>query len=94
MNMETILDSVQILLGFAALVLLVRKHGPTKRAMRLNELAMMAVDYAEQMGGTAPQKLAHAIGAAQRLDLKDGKRDFSDAEIRIAIEATIARRKV
>lgn len=92
MNPEIILDGVQILLGVAALVLLVRKHGPTKRAMRLNEIAMMAVDYAEQMGGTAPQKLAHALGAAQRLDLKDGKRDYSDAELRIVIEATVARR--
>lgn len=92
--METILDVAQLVLGLAAIVLLALKHGPSKRSLRLNELAMMAVDYAEQMGGTKQQKLAHAIGAAQRLDLKDGKRDFSDAEIRIAIEATIARRKV
>lgn len=90
--METILDVVQIVLSAAALVAILLKHGPTKRAMRLNEVAMMAVDYAEQMGGSSEEKLRHAVGAAQRLDMKDGKRDYSDAELRIAIEATVARR--
>jgi hypothetical protein len=39
-------------------------------------------------------ELRHAIGAAQRLDAGDnGKRDWSDSQIRIAIEAALARRK-
>ncbi len=92
--MELILDVTQLVLSVACLVALLLKHGPSKRSLRLNDLAMMAVDYAEQMGGEPSQKLAHALGAAQRLDMKDGKRDFSDAELRIVIEATVARRKV
>lgn len=55
--------------------------------------AKQAVDYAEQMGGTSSEKLRHAIGAGQRLDAGDnGKRDWSDAQIRIAIEAELANR--
>lgn len=58
----------------------------------LASYAKQAVAYAEQMGGTNEEKLRHAIGAAQRLDAGDnGKRDWSDAQIRIAIEAELSR---
>ena len=91
--METALDVTQILLGVVLLVVMLLKHGPSKRSRKREEIAMMAVDYAEQMGGDKAQKLAHALGAAQRIDAADnGKRDYSDAEFRIAIEVALARR--
>ena len=56
----------------------------------LASYAKQAVAYAEQMGGTSEEKLRHALGAARRLDEGDnGKRDWSDAQIRIAIEAAV-----
>lgn len=59
----------------------------------LASYAKQAVAYADQMGGTGEEKLRHAIGAAQRLDAGDnGKRDWSDSQIRIAIEAALAHR--
>lgn len=92
-DMELVLDILQLGLGVAVLLVVLIKRGPSKRAGKRSEIAMMAVDYAEQMGGESAQKLAHAIGAAQRIDAADnGKRDFSDAELRIEIEATLARR--
>lgn len=75
------------LLGWAS-----RTPKASKRHARREELAAMAVDYAEMLGG--PEKLKHAIQAFGRIDLADnGKRDYSDAEARIAIEAVLARRK-
>lgn len=91
--METALDGIQIFLTLCTLVVLFLKMGPAKRARRREEIAAMAVDYAEQMGGTAAEKQRHAINAAQRIDSSDnGKRDYNDAELRIAIEAVLARR--
>jgi hypothetical protein len=52
--------------------------------------AKQAIAYAEQMGGTNPEKLRHALEAARRLDEGDnGQRDWSDAQLRIAIEAAV-----
>lgn len=59
----------------------------------LASYAKQAVAYGEQMGGTNEEKLRHALGAAYKLDEGDnGKRDWSDAQIRIAIEAALAHR--
>lgn len=58
----------------------------------LEEYAEQAVAYAEQVGGSGAEKLRHAIEAAQKLDAGDnGKRDWSDAQIRIAIEAVLSK---
>jgi regulator of replication initiation timing len=58
----------------------------------LEEYALQAVAYAEQVGGTNVEKLRHAIEAAQKLDAGDnGRRDWSDAQIRIAIEAALSK---
>lgn len=76
----------------ANLVVSLVKLRPSRRHARREELAAMAVDYAEMIGGS--EKLKHAIQAFGRIDLADnGKRDYSDAEARIAIEALLARRK-
>lgn len=88
--MELTLDISQVVLTLAVLVVSLLRFGPAKRSRRRVELAAMASSYAEQMGGTGAEKLAHAISAFQRLDLADnGKRDYSDAEVRIAIEACL-----
>ncbi len=91
--MEMFLDVLQAVLTAAVLVVTMLKLGPAKHARRRDEIARMAVDYAEQMGGDSKAKLAHALSAFQRIDAADnGRRDYSDAEARIAIEATLGRR--
>lgn len=68
--------------------------GLTRRQRVRDELASRAVAYAQQMGGSNADKLAHAAGAFRALDLADnGKRDYHDAEIRFAIEAALHRSK-
>lgn len=53
-----------------------------------------AVAYAEQMGGDAKAKLRTALEACKLRDAGDnGKRDWTDAEHRIAIEAAVGRLK-
>ena len=87
METDTIMSIVSSLLAAAAVVISLRK----KRGLSLTELAVRAVAYGEQMGKTPEEKLRHAIGAAQRLDAGDnGKRDWSDAQLRIAVEAQVA----
>lgn len=87
------LDIAQLVLTAAAILVAFLKLGPGKRARRREEIARMAVDYAEQMGGDARAKLAHALGAFGRIDAADnGRRDYSDVEARIAIEATLGRK--
>lgn len=57
------------------------------------QYAKVAVDYAKQIGGTGEEKLRHALGCFDRLDAGDnGKRDWTDAQARIFIEAEIANR--
>jgi len=88
METDTIFAALSSLLSVAAVVIAVRK----KRGLSLAEVAVRAVAYGEQMGKTPAEKLRHAVGAAQRLDAGDnGKRDWSDAQIRIAIEAELRR---
>lgn len=92
MDSERILDVTQLVLTLAAIGAAFLKLGPGRRARRREEIARMAVDYAEQMGGTPQAKLTHALAAFQKLDAADnGKRDYSDAEARIAIEAAVGR---
>lgn len=88
METDTVFAALSSLLSVAAVVIAVRK----KRGLTLAEVAVRSVAYGEQMGGTSEEKLRHALGAARRLDEGDnGKRDWSDAQIRIAIEAELRR---
>ena len=90
METDTVFAALSSLLSVAAVVIAVRK----KRGLTLAEVAVRSVAYGEQMGKTAEEKLRHAVGAAQRLDAGDnGKRDGSDAQLRIAIEAELNRGK-
>lgn len=60
---------------------------------KLEEHARMAIAYAEQLGGTGPEKLRHALAASIRLDRDaNGRQDWTDAQHRIAIEAALAKR--
>lgn len=91
METDTIMSIVSSLLAAAAVIISLRK----KRGLSLTEIAVRAVAYGEQMGKTPEEKLRHAIGAAQRLDAGDnGKRDWSDAQLRIAVEAQVASKKL
>ena len=68
----------------------VKASGPEK----LREHARLGVDYAEQMGGTPKQKLAHALGASIKSDRgANGMQDWTDAQHRIAVEAELSIRK-
>jgi hypothetical protein len=60
----------------------------------LASYADQAVAAAEQLGGSGPDKLQRALDALRVLDAGDnGKRDWTDAQHRIAIEAAILRSK-
>ena len=80
-----------------AVIATVRAARHKKRAMGPETLAgyaKQAVAYGEQFGKTPAEKLEHAMHAARRLDAGDnGKRDWSDAQIRIAIEAHLKSQK-
>lgn len=90
MDADTGISLGAVLLSAVSLVVSARK----KRGLSLAEIALRAVAHGEQMGKTPSDKLTHAIRAAQRLDAGDnGKRDWSDAQLRIAIEAEINRSK-
>lgn len=90
MDPHDIASGLAVLLAAVSVALTYRK----KRGLTLAECAVRAVAYGEQMGKTPQEKLKHAVGAAQRLDAGDnGKRDWSDAQLRIAVEAEISRSK-
>lgn len=90
MDPHDIASGLAVLLALASMVLTYRK----KRGLTLAEVAVRSVAYGEQMGKTPAEKLKHAVGAAQRLDAGDnGKRDWTDAQLRIALEAEINRSK-
>ena len=88
MDADTLVASTSLLASLIALVVAGRK----RQGLTLTECAVRAVAYAEQMGGGPHGKLRQAIEAAQRLDAGDnGKRDYSDAQLRIAVEAELNR---
>lgn len=88
--MEIALSVLSFVASTVAVILVLLK----KRGLSLAEIAVRSVAYGEQMGSTPAEKLRHAVGAAQRLDAGDnGKRDFTDAQLRIAIEAELNRGK-
>jgi hypothetical protein len=90
MNTELIVSIISVVTSTVAVILALLK----KKGLSLTEVAVRAVAYGEQMGETPEEKLRHAVGAAQRLDAGDnGKRDWTDAQLRIAIEAEIKRSK-
>lgn len=60
----------------------------------LTAYAQKAVDYAEQLGGTKRERLQHALGAARDFDAGDnGQRDWTDTQLRVAIEAAVKLKK-
>lgn len=71
-----------------------RKANVGEARIQLREkYALDACAYAEQLGGNKQQLLASAIGYFQKIDASDnGQRDFTDAEIRLAIEAHLGKK--
>jgi hypothetical protein len=85
---------VGVVLDLAMLVVTLAKAKPSRRARKREHYAQQAVAYAKQIGGSHEDKLRHAVESFRQLDMADnGKRDFSDGEIRLAIEAVLGARK-
>lgn len=88
--METILDAVQAVgtLAVLAAVLIRRKSDREARSRIGTEYARIAVSHAKRMGGDSKAQLSTALAAFRLADeAADGKRDFTDAQARILIEA-------
>ncbi len=84
------LDPLSVAALVVAFVAVLRSF--RRRDLSLTEIAVRAVGYAEQMGPGAYGKLNQALESAKKLDAGDnGRRDFTDAQLRIAIEAELAR---
>ena len=82
--------AVAVVALFVAVFALVRTF--TGRGLSLSAIAVQAVAYGQQMGGAPADRLRSAVEAAKRLDAGDNMvRDFSDAQLRIAIEAELGR---
>jgi hypothetical protein len=77
-----------------ALLLLNRStQRPLARRSRRTVIVLDAIAYADQVGGDARAKKAHALDYARKLDLADNrKRDYSDAELGMSIEAELGKR--
>lgn len=93
MNVSLALEVFQslMLVGCFA-VLLVKRGGEAQaRAMLGQEYARVAVSHAKRMGGDRDAQLRTALSAFRLADeTTDGKRDFSDAQARVYIEAAFA----
>jgi len=90
------MDPHDIASGFAILVGLAGL-GRTflRRKLTLEQVAGLAVDHGEQLGKglSSADKKTLTLHAAQRLDEGDnGRRDYNDVRLTIAIEAELQRR--
>jgi hypothetical protein len=86
--MELALGVAGVLLQGAVLVVVLLKQRDKKAEWQLlgKEYARMANAYANSLGGSEPEKLQHAIEAFKKADIAlDGKRDFTDAQVRIFV---------
>ena len=65
--------------------------GLTPKERRGRELARTAVLAVQQMApaDAGPDKLASALTLFRQLDMRDGVRDYTDAEARVLIEAAV-----
>jgi hypothetical protein len=88
--METALAAISLLGSLVAVVLSFRKQ----RKLTLTQAAEMAVKSAEQLVKEPKDRLAFAMDVVRKLDLSaDARRDWSDAQIRLAVEAEVSRGK-
>lgn len=86
MTLPTVVAFLALVVAVTALFRTVRE--PKPRLVVRDEYAARAAAYAEQLGGTPGDKLRHAVQAFGMLDQADnGRRDYTDGEARIAIEA-------
>lgn len=84
--MELVLSISSAVISAAALLVAVLK----RRKPSLQAAAIRAVGYAQQVSKTPADRLGHAIAAVRREDIGDnGKRDWTDAQIRFEIEALL-----
>ena len=77
---------VSVLVSVAALL-------RRQRKLSLSQIATLACDHGEAMATPSIPAWRLALEAGKRLDAGDnGKRDYSDAQIRVAIDAEVGRR--
>lgn len=87
---DHVLTGIALLFGALAL-----GRSFMRRKLTIEQIAGLAVDHGEQLGGTAAEKKKITLHAAQRLDEGDnGRRDYNDTRLTIAVEAELQRRKV
>jgi hypothetical protein len=90
--MEFYVSLFSVLLSAFALAFSVHRTATRVREARVETLRRVC---ATALGYAAGKDdvLAHAIAAGKVIDSEDGVRDFSDAEIRIGVEAIIEERR-
>lgn len=99
MTLDDILAGVSLVVSLVAVALGVRRHDAKKheaklmaRATQGQRYAQIAVAHAAQM--PPKDRLAAALDAFRLADTSlDGRRDFTDAQARIFIEAEVNARK-
>ncbi|UOF79748.1 hypothetical protein [Caudoviricetes sp.] len=86
LNALLALGCINLLGSAAAIIVALRK----RRGLSLTEIALRSIAYAKSLGTAAADFRQVACHAGSRLDASDnGKRDFTDAQIRIAIDAEL-----
>jgi len=89
---DHILAGLAVLLASVAAWFARRASKPTRR-QELADVVRDAVDYAKAHPSHGISEERTALDAARRLDAFDGKRDFQDGALVVAIRAELARRK-
>ena len=85
------IDPVAALAAVASLLALARSF--IKPKLSLEQVCELAFDHGEQLGKTPDEKRRISLQAAQRIDMRDGRADWDDAQLRIGLEAVAARRR-
>ena len=89
---EHIFTGLAVLFAAVAAWFARRSSRPTRR-QELADVVRDAVDYAKAHPSTGISEERTALDAARRLDAFDGKRDFQDSALVVAVRAELARRK-
>lgn len=89
--LNDIISGVAILVAAVA-AWFARRAGKSTRRQQLADVVRDACDYAKAHPANGISDERTAMDAARRLDLLDGKRDFGETVLSVAIKAELARR--